>query len=45
MAFPRLRESMTLNEIDPRVCGDDMTFVIHGIDENTVIPAQAGIHL
>jgi hypothetical protein len=36
---------MTLNEMDPRIRGDDKTLVIHGIDENSVIPAQAGIHL
>ena len=45
MAFPRMRESMTPNEMDPRIRGDDMTLVIHGIDETAVIPAQAGIHL
>jgi hypothetical protein len=36
---------MTLNEMDPRIRWDDKTLVIHGIDENSVIPAQAGIHL
>jgi hypothetical protein len=45
MSFPRMRESMTFNEMDPRVRGDDTTFVIHGIDENAVISAQVGIHL
>ncbi|WP_291933547.1 hypothetical protein [Limnohabitans sp.] len=32
-------------EMDPRIRGDNTTLVIHGIDENAVIPAQAGIHL
>ncbi len=36
---------MTVNEMDPRIRGDDTTLVIHGIDANAVIPAQAGIHL
>jgi hypothetical protein len=45
MPFPRLRESMTLNEMDPRIRGDDKTHVIQEMDENSVIPAQAGIHL
>jgi hypothetical protein len=45
MSFPRMRESMMLNEMDPRVRGDDTTLVIHGIDKNAVILAQAGIHL
>jgi hypothetical protein len=45
MAFPRKRESMKAKETDPRVRGDDTTFVIHGVDEQTVIPAHAGIHL
>ncbi len=40
-----MRESVTFHEMDPRVRGDDTTFVIHGIDENVVISAQAGIHL
>ncbi len=35
---------MTVNEMDPRICGDDRTLVIHEIDEKTVIPAHAGIH-
>ena len=36
---------MTVNEMDPRIRWDDTTLVIHGIDENAVIPAQAGIHV
>jgi hypothetical protein len=42
--FPRRRESMTVNEMDPRIRGDDTTLVIHEFDEQTVIPAHAGIH-
>jgi hypothetical protein len=45
MLFPRKWESMKAKEMGPRVRGDDTTHVIHGIDENSVIPAQAGIHL
>jgi hypothetical protein len=44
MSFLLQRESMTVNEMDPRICGDDRTLVIHEIDEKTVIPAHAGIH-
>ncbi len=36
---------MTLNEMDPRIRGDDTTLVNHRIDGNAVIPAQVGIHL
>ena len=36
---------MTVNEMDPRIRGDDMALVIHGMDEDAVIPAQAGMHL
>jgi hypothetical protein len=45
MSFPRMRESMSVNEMDPRVRGDDTSLVIHGFDKNAVIPALAGIHL